>query len=176
MTVAFRQLIICGTFWIVISGCAIGPTGGNIRHDESVPVVLNTTMDYQATIREIARAIQKINTLEYDSVNTGEIRSIWTVIDTCWAGLARGGSLPCARMRTVVHVMDTQPVTVTVRVERQVTQEHENTYMMMTFLGPLLGGMVTQPEWIDMGIDREATRNWQERIKQIINTQGKTYP
>lgn len=77
-----------------------------IHGDEAWDILLDTVSNYYPGI-EIANK------------ETGHIRSIGTITDTCWAGVLHGGMVPCEVERFVAKVVQFSPFEVNIAIEKR---------------------------------------------------------
>lgn len=62
---------------------------------------------------------EQFSDLETIDGQSGYLRSAWKVTDTCWAGIAFGGFIPCKQTRVVVRVEERNPFKVKIKIEKQ---------------------------------------------------------
>jgi hypothetical protein len=103
----------------IVTGCATVEQKTSLRRLPAVTVegekAWNILLD---TIKNYYPGI------EYANKDTGEVRSIGIVIDTCWAGLANGGFVPCKLERLIAHVSSFNPFNAEIAI-----QQHKGTVL-----------------------------------------------
>lgn len=67
-----------------------------------------------STLVSVVSDFSELETLEPQS---GYLKSNWKTTDTCWAGIAYGGSVPCKKERVIAKIESRNPFVVKINVE-----------------------------------------------------------
>ena len=106
------RLIILIPLLFVFTSCATVPTTGTSW--KTSPVINAPYEKGWSTMVSVISDFSELETLEPQS---GYLKSNWKTTDTCWAGIAYGGSIPCKKERIIAKIESRNPFVVKINVE-----------------------------------------------------------
>jgi len=96
---------------LILGGCA--PT----MQEAGWKTVSKADVTYDKAWPIVAKVVGERFDLETVDSQLGYLKTEWKTTDTCWAGLAAGGNVPCKRIRVFAKV-EKKPFAIKIKVEK----------------------------------------------------------